>query len=78
MKTLTLQIDNSLYETLLELLKYLPKSKIIIQEEKTDDDTCLDETAYLLRNATGAQRLLESVEELRAGQGTVRELISAD
>ncbi len=78
MKTLTLQIDNSLYETLLELLKYLPKSKIIIQEEKTDGNACLDETTYLLRNATGAQRLLESVEELRTGQGTVRELISAD
>lgn len=32
-----------------------------------DDYQSLEETAYLLRNATGAQRLLESVEELRAG-----------
>jgi PHD/YefM family antitoxin component YafN of YafNO toxin-antitoxin module len=78
MKTLTLQIDNSLYDALLEILKNLPKSKIIIQEEKTDDNACTDETTYLLRNPAGAQRLLESVEELRAGQGTVRELINAD
>jgi hypothetical protein len=36
MKTLTIQIDNSLYDALLEILKNLPKSKIIIQEENTE------------------------------------------
>jgi len=32
MKTLNIQIDDSLYASLLEMLKKLPKSKIKIQE----------------------------------------------
>jgi len=43
-----------------------------------DDFQSLEETAYLMRNPTGARRLLESVEELRNGGGTPRELIYAD
>lgn len=43
-----------------------------------DDYQSLEETAYLLRNSTGAQRLLESVEELRAGKGVARELLNDD
>lgn len=43
-----------------------------------DDYQSLEETAYLLRNPTGAQRLLESVEELRTGGGVVRELLHDD
>ena len=39
-----------------------------------DDYHALEETAYLLRNPQGARRLLESVEELRAGGGQIREL----
>ena len=35
----------------------------------------LSETAQLLRNEKGANRLLDSVEQLRAGKGTIRELI---
>jgi antitoxin YefM len=40
-----------------------------------DDYHAFEETAYLLRNPQGAKRLLDSVEELRAGKGHVRELI---
>ncbi|MDP2901823.1 MAG: type II toxin-antitoxin system prevent-host-death family antitoxin [Methylovulum sp.] len=43
-----------------------------------EDYQSLEETAYLLRNSTGAQRLLESVAELRAGDGVVRELLHDD
>lgn len=43
-----------------------------------DDFQSLEETAYLMRNPTGAQRLLESIEELRHCGGTYRELIDAD
>ena len=43
-----------------------------------EDYQSLEETAYLLRNSTGAQRLLESVAELRAGKGVARELINDD
>jgi len=43
-----------------------------------DDFQSLEETAYLLRTPTGAQRLIESVEELRQGGGAVRSLIDAD
>lgn len=43
-----------------------------------DDYQSLEETAYLMRNPTGAQRLIESVEELRRGGGTKRDLIDAD
>jgi antitoxin YefM len=39
-----------------------------------DDYHAFEETAYLLRNPQGAKRLLESVDELRAGGGQVREL----
>jgi antitoxin YefM len=39
-----------------------------------DDFQALEETAYVLRNPTGAKRLMESVEELRSGGGTVKEL----
>jgi antitoxin YefM len=41
-----------------------------------EDYQSLEETAYLLRNSTGAQRLLESVAELRAGKGVARELLN--
>lgn len=40
-----------------------------------EDYNAFEETAYLLRNLQGAKRLLESVEELRAGDGQVRELM---
>jgi antitoxin YefM len=40
-----------------------------------DDYQAFEETAYLLRNPHGAKRLLDSVEELRAGGGQVRELM---
>ena len=43
-----------------------------------EDYQSLEETAYLLRNKTGAQRLIESVEELRNGGGVERELIYDD
>lgn len=43
-----------------------------------DDYHALEETAYLLRHPKGAERLLAAVERLRAGEGTVRELIDAD
>lgn len=43
-----------------------------------DDFQSLEETAYLLRNPTGAQRLIESVEELRRCGGDQKELIHAD
>jgi antitoxin YefM len=39
-----------------------------------DDFHAFEETAYLLRSPQGAKRLLESVEELRAGGGQIREL----
>jgi antitoxin YefM len=39
-----------------------------------DDYHAFEETAYLLRNPQGAKRLLESVEELRAGGGQIRDL----
>jgi len=40
-----------------------------------DDYNALNETAYLLRNPVGAKRLLESVEQLRTGDGKERELL---
>ena len=40
-----------------------------------EDYNAYEETAYLLRNPQGAKRLLESVEELRAGDGQIRDLI---
>lgn len=40
-----------------------------------DDYHSLEETAYLLRNSKGAQRLMESVQELKNGGGEIRELI---
>jgi antitoxin YefM len=42
------------------------------------DYESLEETAYLLRNSIGAKRLLESVEELRAGKGITKELLNDD
>jgi antitoxin YefM len=43
-----------------------------------EDYESFEETAYLLRNSTGAKRLLESVEELRTGKGLIRELLNDD
>ncbi len=43
-----------------------------------DDFQSLEETAYLLRNPAGARRLIDSVEELRRGGGSPRELVDAD
>jgi antitoxin YefM len=39
-----------------------------------DDYEALEETSYLLRSPKNARRLLESIAELEAGNGTVREL----
>jgi antitoxin YefM len=43
-----------------------------------EDYQSLEETAYLLRNQIGAQRLLESVDELRSGGGVARDLVHVD
>jgi antitoxin YefM len=43
-----------------------------------DDYHALEETAYLLRNSKGAKRLMEAVEELRNGDGAIRELAADD
>ena len=40
-----------------------------------EDYESFEETAYLLRNQTGAQRLLESVAELSEGNGVAIELV---
>jgi antitoxin YefM len=39
-----------------------------------EDYQALEETAYLLRSPNNARRLLESIAELEAGGGIVREL----
>ena len=39
-----------------------------------EDYNALEETAYLLRSPKNARRLLESIAELEAGKGSVREL----
>lgn len=41
-----------------------------------DDFNALEETAYLLRSPVNAQRLIESVTQLRSGGGQVHELAS--
>jgi antitoxin YefM len=41
-----------------------------------EDYNALQETAYLLRNPTNAQRLLSAMGQLNAGQGSERELAS--
>lgn len=35
----------------------------------------LEETAYLMRSPANARRLIESIEQLKTGKGTARELI---
>lgn len=40
-----------------------------------DDYESLKETAYLLRSPVNARRLLESIDQLEAGEGVERELI---
>jgi len=40
MKTLTIQIEDALYDALLEILENLPKHKITIKA--VDNDNCLD------------------------------------
>ena len=39
-----------------------------------EDYNALEETSYLLRSPKNARRLLESIAELEAGKGRVREL----
>jgi antitoxin YefM len=40
-----------------------------------EDYRALEETAYLLRSPTNAQRLLSAITQLKAGQGVPHELI---
>lgn len=40
-----------------------------------DDYHSLEETAYLLRHPKGAQRLIDSLQELKNGGGETRKLI---
>lgn len=39
------------------------------------DYESLQETAYLMRSPANARRLLDSMEELEAGEGTIRSLL---
>ncbi|MDX3773083.1 type II toxin-antitoxin system prevent-host-death family antitoxin [Chromatiaceae bacterium AAb-1] len=39
-----------------------------------EDYQAMEETTYLLRSPANARKLLESIAELEAGKGTVREL----
>jgi antitoxin YefM len=39
-----------------------------------DDYHSLEETAYLLRHPKGAERLIDSIQELKNGGGEIREL----
>ncbi|PMC69592.1 type II toxin-antitoxin system Phd/YefM family antitoxin [Corynebacterium aurimucosum] len=43
-----------------------------------DDYNSLRETAYLLRSPRNAQRLLDSIENLNAGEATEHELVEED
>ena len=43
MKTLNIQIDDSLYDTLLEILKKIPESKIKIQEQDFANNISFEE-----------------------------------
>ncbi|GEM_PF-1017522 len=43
MKTLTLEIDESLYPSLLDILKNLPQSKIHIIEQATDKELSFEQ-----------------------------------
>ncbi len=43
MKTLTLEVDESLYPSLLDILKNLPKNKIQIKEQATDKDLSFEQ-----------------------------------
>ncbi|MTD97603.1 type II toxin-antitoxin system Phd/YefM family antitoxin [Corynebacterium guaraldiae] len=43
-----------------------------------DDYNSLRETAYLLRSPRNAQRLLDSIESLNAGEATKHDLIEED
>lgn len=40
-----------------------------------DDYEAIEETNYLLRSPKNARRIFESIDELEAGGGTVRELV---
>jgi antitoxin YefM len=40
-----------------------------------EDFEALEETAYLLRSPKSTRRLLESISQLEAGQGLVKELL---
>jgi antitoxin YefM len=40
-----------------------------------EDFKALEETAYLLRNPSNARRLLNAIDELNIGEGTVRSLV---
>ncbi len=47
---------------------------IITGERSLEDYQAMEETVYLLRSPANARRLLESIAELEAGKGTVRQL----
>ena len=56
---------------------------VVVTRKKSDsvvimsleDYESLNETAYLMQTPKNAKRLIESIEELRTGEGTERELV---
>lgn len=50
------------------------KSSTSVVMMSLEEYEALEETSYLLRAPKNARRLLESIAELKAGQGTEREL----
>ena len=51
------------------------KSESPVVMMSLEDYQAMEETTYLLRSPANAKQLLESIAELDAGNGTVRELI---
>jgi antitoxin YefM len=75
------QAKNSLAQTMLTVCQN--HQPVIISKKNSqsvvmlslEDYQSLQETAYLLSSPNNAKRLMESIAQLEAGKGTVRELI---
>jgi hypothetical protein len=77
MRTIQIEISDSIFDRVISFLASFPKGLLRINEN-IEKDKSIDETEYLISNPVNAKRLLESIENIKRGKGLEKALIECD
>ncbi|MBD3795593.1 MAG: hypothetical protein IE881_06630 [Epsilonproteobacteria bacterium] len=77
MRTIQIEISDSIFDRVISFLGSFPKGLLRINEN-IEKDKSIDETEYLMSSPANAQRLLESIKNIKRGKGLEKALIECD